>query len=44
VFEKIRSMFDVIVWDSWQQLYEVIIDPYNNHPPNWLGMPIIVVK
>lgn len=44
VFEKVRSMFDVVVWDSWQQLYEVIIDPYNNHPPNWLGMPIIVVK
>jgi len=44
VFEKIRSMFQIIIWDSWQQLYELIIDPYNNHPPNWFGKSISIEK
>jgi hypothetical protein len=31
VFESIRSMFKIIIWDNWLQLYETIIDP-KSHP------------
>jgi len=44
VFEKIRSMFQMIVWDTWSQLYELLIDPKNHPPPNWFGMSINVSK
>ena len=42
VFEDVRSMFKKIIWDSWAQMYETIIDPENHPPPNWFGMPITV--
>lgn len=42
VFEKIRSMFQIIVWDNWAQLYELLIDPRSHPPPNWFGMNIEV--
>jgi len=42
VFEKIRAMFQIIVWDSWAQLYELLIDPRAHSPPNWFGMSIEV--
>ena len=42
VFEKIYSMFQIIVWDSWEQLYQLLIDPRSHPPPNWFGMKIEV--
>jgi len=44
VFEKIRGMFQMIVWDSWQQMYELILDPELHPPPNWFGMEIEVKR
>ncbi|MDF1518583.1 MAG: transposase [Lutibacter sp.] len=42
VFEKIRSMFQIIVWDNWVQMYELVIDPRTHPPPNWFGKSITV--
>lgn len=44
VFETIRSVFQIAVWDSWTQMYEMIIDPENHPPPNWYGKPMSVAK
>jgi hypothetical protein len=44
VFEKIRSMFQMVVWDTWLQLYELLLNPENHPPPNWFGMPISISK
>ncbi|MCK5536149.1 MAG: transposase, partial [Bacteroidales bacterium] len=42
VFEEIRSMIRKIVWDSWSQLYNVLLHPETHPPPNWFGVPINV--
>ena len=42
VFESIRSMFQIIIWDSWHQLYELLINPESHPPPNWFGWKISV--
>ena len=42
VFESIRSMFFMIIWDDWQQMYETILNPKEHPPPNWFGVPISV--
>lgn len=42
VFERIRSMFQEIIWDNWKQMYELLIDPRSHPPPNWFGMSIEV--
>ena len=44
VFEEIRIMFKSIIWDSWQQLYELSINPETGPPSNWFGIPIEVSK
>ncbi len=40
LFERIRSMFQIIVWKSWQQFYEFLIEPRTHPPPNWFGVPL----
>lgn len=40
VFERIKQMFLMIVWDDWSQMYELLIDPKSNPPPNWFGMEL----
>lgn len=42
VFESTRSMFQIIIWDNWSQLYELLLDPRSHPPPNWFGMPISI--
>ena len=42
VFEQIRQMFTMIVWDNWVQMYELLIDPRSHPPPNWFGMEVEV--
>jgi hypothetical protein len=42
IFENTRSMFRIIVWDSWVQLYELLLNPESRPPPNWYGVPISV--
>lgn len=42
VFEKIRTMFQIIVWNNWAQLYELLINPRLHPPPNWFGLEIEV--
>src|SRR3989337_3270440 len=42
VFESTRSMFQIIIWDNWSQLYESLLDPRSHPPPNWFGMPISI--
>lgn len=42
VFESIRHMFQIIIWDSWHQLYELLINPESRPPPNWFGKQINV--
>jgi len=42
VFEEIRAMFKMIIWDNWAQMYEVILDPSTHPPPNWFGIEIEV--
>jgi hypothetical protein len=44
VFEKIRAMFQMIVWDSWLQFYELLINPETHPPPNWFGAKISLNK
>lgn len=44
VFEEVRTMFKNIVWDSWQELYELSINPETGPPSNWFGIPIEVSK
>jgi hypothetical protein len=44
VFEKIRSMFCIIVWDNWVEFYELILEPETHPPSNWFGIPIEVKK
>ena len=41
LYTKIRLMLQTIVWNSWQQLYRLMINPYNSTPPNWRGRSII---
>lgn len=40
VFEKVRAMFQMIVWDSWLQFYEFLLNPEAQPPPNWYGTSI----
>jgi len=40
VFENIRQMFHMIIWDSWKQMYELLINPESHPPPNWYGIDI----
>ncbi len=44
VFEKTRGLFQMIVWDSWQQMYELILEPETHPPPNWFGMEIVIKR
>jgi len=44
VFEKIRSMFCIIVWDNWEEFYELLLEPETHPPSNWYGVPIEVKK
>jgi len=44
VFEKIRAMFQMIVWDSWLQFYELLLNPEAQPPPNWFGNSINISK
>jgi hypothetical protein len=44
VFEKIRSMFCIIVWENWAEFYELLIEPEIHPPSNWFGVPIEVKK
>lgn len=44
VFEKIRAMFQMIVWDSWSQFYEFLLNPEARPPPNWFGDALSVNK
>jgi len=44
VFEAIRGMFKVVIWDNWSQMYDFIIDPESQPPPNWFGIPIEIKK
>jgi hypothetical protein len=40
LFENVRVAFRWFVWDSWTQLYEMILNPREHPPPNWFGSPI----
>lgn len=42
LFEKIWQMFVCVVWDSWEQFLELLLNPEAKPPPNWYGMPIVV--
>ncbi len=42
VFENIRVVFRMIVWESWEQLYEMLINPQTHPPPNLFGLEIEV--
>jgi len=42
VFEVIRAMFGMIIWDNWVQMYNFIIDPTSHPPDNFFGMQIEV--
>lgn len=33
LFEKVRVLFEYVVWDSWEKLYTTIICPEANPPP-----------
>ncbi len=44
VFDRIKNMFMIIIWEDWTQMYELLIDPISNPPPNWFGMEIEVKK
>jgi hypothetical protein len=40
IFESIRTMFQMVIWDNWAQFYEFLLDPKTRPPPNWYGLPI----
>jgi hypothetical protein len=40
LFEHVRVAFRWFVWDSWTQLYEMILNPQEHPPPNRFGSPI----
>lgn len=40
LYEWVRMAFQWIIWDSWTQMYEMLLDPNKHPPPNWLGMEI----
>ncbi len=44
VFEKIRSMFSIVVWDNWAEFYELLLEPETHPPSNWFGIAIEVKK
>lgn len=44
VFENIRQMFQMIIWDNWKQMYELLINPESHPPPNWFGIEIEVKR
>lgn len=44
VFENIRQMFQMIIWDSWEQMYKLLINPEAHPPPNWYGINIEVKR
>lgn len=37
VFEKTRVMIQMVVWESWLQFYEFLLNPKSRPPPNWYG-------
>lgn len=44
IFEKIRAMFQTIVWDNWTEFYELLLEPETHPPSNWFGIPIGIKK
>jgi len=44
VFENIRSMFCIIVWDNWEEFYELLLEPETHPPSNWYGVPMEVKR
>ena len=44
VFENVRAMFQRVIWDSWLQFYEFLLNPEAQPPPNWYGATISLSK